>query len=99
VVAGDLNTDLGGAAYYGTKLGRAALVDGLRAAELVCLTSTDRVPEGRLEHPPIDHICVSAAIGGGASVVEAWNGTTPDGVRLSDHSALVVELDSPRPRN
>lgn len=93
--AGDFNTDLGGAHYYGTKRGRAALVDGLRAADLVCLTSTDRVPDGWLGHPPIDHICVSAPLGAGASVVEAWNGTTSDGVRLSDHSALVVELARP----
>jgi hypothetical protein len=93
-VAGDFNTDLGGSHYYGTKRGRAALVDGLRAADLVCLTSTDRVPEGWLRDPPIDHICVSAPLGEGAVVVEAWDGTTPDGVRLSDHSALVVELAS-----
>jgi endonuclease/exonuclease/phosphatase family metal-dependent hydrolase len=91
-VAGDFNTDLGGANYYGTKRGRAALVDGLRAAELVCLTSTDRVPAGRLAHPPIDHVCVSASLGAGAAVVDAWEGTTADGVRLSDHSGLVVEL-------
>lgn len=91
-VAGDFDTDLGGAPYYGTKQGRAALVDGLRAADLVCLTSTDRVPSGTLAHPPIDHICVSASLADGAAVVDAWEGTTPDGTRLSDHSALVVEL-------
>lgn len=90
--AGDFNTDLGGAHYYGTKQGRAALVDGLRAADLVCLTSTDRVPDGWLEHPPIDHVCVSAPLSAGASVVDAWNGTTSDDVRLSDHSAIVVEI-------
>ena len=95
-VAGDLNTDLDGAHYYGTKRGRAALVEGLRAADLICVTSTDRVPDGWLAHPPIDHVCVSAALSAGASVVEAWNGTTSDGVHLSDHSALVVELVPPR---
>ena len=93
--AGDFNTDVGGPHYYGTKRGRAALVEGLRAADLVCLTSTDRVPDGWLGHSPIDHICVSAPLSVGASVVEAWNGTTSDGVRLSDHSALVVELSPP----
>ena len=95
-MAGDLNTDLGGAHYYGTKRGRAALVEGLRAADLICVTSTDRVPDGWLAHPPIDHVCVSGALSAGASVVEAWNGTTSDGVHLSDHSALVVELVPPR---
>jgi hypothetical protein len=94
-VAGDLNTDLGGAHYYGTKRGRAALVEGLRAADLVCLTSTDRVPAGWLAHPPIDHICASASLAARASVVEAWDGTAADGVRLSDHSALVVEFRGP----
>lgn len=42
--------------------------------------------------PPIDHICVSAPLSAGAAVVDAWDGKTEDGVRLSDHSALVVEL-------
>ena len=93
--AGDFNTNVGGAHYYGTKRGRSALVDGLRAADLVCLTSTDRVPAGWRGHPPIGHICVSAPLSAGASVVAAWDGTTSDGVRLSDHGALVVELARP----
>ncbi len=88
-VAGDFNMDLGGRHYYGTTAGRAALVEGLRAVELVCLTSTDRVPAGRLSHAPIDHVCVSAGIAEDASVVEAWDGSV-EGVRLSDHSGLVV---------
>ena len=74
---------------------RAALVEGLRAADLVCLTLTDSVPAGWLAHPPIDHVCASASSVARASVVEAWDGTAPDGLRLSDHSALVVELHGP----
>ena len=81
----------GGAHYYGTKRGRAALVDGLRAADSIFHRSRARWAAG---HPPIHYICVTAPLSAGASLVEAWEGTTPDGVRLSDHSGLVVELRS-----
>jgi hypothetical protein len=40
--------------------------------------------------------CVSEPLGAGGALVEPWDGTTSDGVRLSDHSALVVELALPR---
>jgi len=92
-VAGDFNMDIGGSHYYGTKTGRSALSDGLREAQLDCVTSTDRIPAGKLAHAPIDHICVSTTLAAGAAVVDAWNGTL-DGIRLSDHSGLVIECSS-----
>ena len=93
VVAGDLNMDLGGAPYYGTKRCRAALSAGLAELQMRCATSTDQVPPGKLEHPPIDHVLVPA--GWTTRVAEAWEGTQ-DGVRLSDHSGLVVEVSARR---
>ena len=91
-VAGDLNTNLGGPHYYGTTKGRAMLRVGLKEASLVCATETERVPAGLLEHGPIDHICVSERFARGATVVDAWPGNDEDGLRLSDHSGLVVEI-------
>lgn len=61
VVAGDLNQDLGGPHYYGTKDCRALLVAQMKRANLSCLTTTDRFAPGTLAHPPIDHVCASPA--------------------------------------
>jgi endonuclease/exonuclease/phosphatase family metal-dependent hydrolase len=90
-VAGDYNMNLGGKHHYGTKMGREMLRSGLAAAGLVCLTETDRIPPGKLRHPPIDHIAVSARISTPVSI-DAWERTDADGVRLSDHSGLVATL-------
>lgn len=92
VVAGDLNMNLGGKHYYGTARGRATLQAGLDRAGLACATEWERVPEGTLRHPPIDHVLVPEAWIAGSRVVSAWEGTTPDGVRLSDHSGLVISV-------
>jgi endonuclease/exonuclease/phosphatase family metal-dependent hydrolase len=90
-VAGDFNMNLGGKHHYGTKTGRELLRSGLEAAGLVCITETNRIPSGKLRYSPIDHIVLSKKLAPFASVVEAWEGTDGDGVRLSDHSGLVVE--------
>jgi hypothetical protein len=91
-IAGDLNTNINGPHYYGTKLGRSLLSDVLDANRLTCVTSTDRLPEGALQHPPIDHIFLSDKWAATAHVASAWEGTQ-HGVRLSDHSGLVVEVN------
>ncbi len=91
-VAGDLNMNLGGPHYYGTAKGRAMLREGIAAAGMRCVTETERVPPGTLAHPNIDHICLSESLAAAAHVSDAWPGTDGDGVRLSDHSGLVVAI-------
>jgi hypothetical protein len=86
-VAGDLNMNLAGKHRYGTIKGRALLRDGFLRANLDCATST---VEG-LSHAPIDHVVIDSARCGGTRTVAAWEGTH-DGIRLSDHSAVVVEV-------
>lgn len=90
-VAGDLNMNLGGKHYYGTARGRELLEEGLANAGLACVTHTERVPPGKLVEPHIDHVCLPHSWAERASVVDAWPGTI-DGVRLSDHSAILVEV-------
>jgi hypothetical protein len=87
----NLNMNLGGKHFYGTKRGRDLLREGLRQSGLVCVTSHERIPPGELERPLIDHICLPEAWAQRSKVVEAWPGTV-GGVRLSDHSAVVVEV-------
>ena len=88
VVAGDLNMNLGGRHYYGTRLGRQLLEAAMEGANLRCATRTELVADGLLGHPPIDHVLVP--VGWQTRVVSAWEGRDAAGIRLSDHSGLVV---------
>ena len=91
-VAGDLNMSLGGPHYYGTTLGRERLRAALELSGLHCATSWDRVPEGLVRHPMIDHVLLDRETADRCRVVAGWEGRSPDGVRLSDHSGVVVEV-------
>lgn len=92
VVAGDLNMSLGGRHYYGTRRGRAALREGMERVGLACATEWERVPDGLLDHSPIDHVLVPEGWLARSSVVAAWRGTDEQGRKLSDHSGLLVEV-------
>lgn len=92
-VAGDLNMNINGPHYYGTKLGRALLAEAMDANRLTCVTSTDRLPTSALRYPPIDHLLLSDTLAAHTRVTAAWEGMQ-DGVRLSDHSGLLVEVIS-----
>jgi hypothetical protein len=93
VVAGDLNHDLGGRHYYGTKAGRELLTSELASAGLVCLTATNALARGAMEHPPIDHVCAGPGRGRTLSAeVEGWD-CTVDGTRLSDHGGVLASLE------
>jgi hypothetical protein len=74
-------------------LGRELLRAALDAADLAWATEADRVPVGLLRAPPIDHIALSSRLARASRVVAAWEGMDADGIRLSDHSGLVVEVD------
>ncbi len=90
IVAGDLNQDLGGKHYYGTKACRALLSSELERADLLCLTTTDRFDPDVLQHPPIDHVCAGPGQGRRfTSTVHGWNNVV-EGARLSDHGGVVV---------
>jgi endonuclease/exonuclease/phosphatase family metal-dependent hydrolase len=91
-VAGDLNVSLGGPHYYGTTHGRLLMKAALRNCGLFCATSFDRIPAGMLKYSPIDHVLLPADWKLFAMVSCAWEGTTGDKVRLSDHSGLAVSI-------
>jgi hypothetical protein len=79
VVAGDLNQDLGGLHYYGTKDCRALLTAQMRTANLTCHTTTDRFAPDVLAHPPIDHVCASPAATGRSRHKSMAGTTSPTG--------------------
>jgi len=91
-VAGDFNQNRGGPHQYGTTEGRNRLTNALRDADLFCATEDDLVVEGKLAKlRTIDHICVPSAWPHSVDV-GAWEGTCEDGVRLSDHNGICVDL-------
>lgn len=91
--AGDLNTDIGGQPFYGTAVGRGLLREAMSRTDLFCATETARIPAGALAHPPIDHVLLPTKWETRTTVAAAWEGKATDGVRLSDHSGLVVEIE------
>ena len=93
VVAGDINMNLGGKHYYGTKRGRQALRTGLAELGLACATEYERLAEGMLEHSPIDHIIVPEDWLDRSHIADAWEGVNSDRIKLSDHSGLLVQID------
>lgn len=94
ILAGDLNQDLGGRHYYGTKACRALLVSELAKAGLECLTATDRFAPSALQHPPIDHVCAGAGSGKSLTAMAyGWDNVVND-MRLSDHGGTLVSLEA-----
>ncbi|MDT0277587.1 endonuclease/exonuclease/phosphatase family protein [Blastococcus goldschmidtiae] len=94
IVAGDLNQSLGAPNWYGTNASRKLLRNSFEAVGLTCLTDGDHLPEKRLKHPPIDHVCAVAPVGGVVWGTDwaAWEGETPEGIKLSDHSGVAVTV-------
>ncbi|HEX6535479.1 MAG TPA: endonuclease/exonuclease/phosphatase family protein [Gemmatimonadaceae bacterium] len=97
-VAGDLNQSLDerrwhGRQWYGAASTRALLLDALAAARLTCVTAHDLVATGHLStQSTIDHICIDLALADRVRTVGAWEAGCGDGVRLSDHNGVYVEL-------
>jgi hypothetical protein len=93
VVAGDLNQDLGGRHYYGTKACRALLTAQMAKAGLTCLTTTDRFDPRSLQHPPIDHVCAGPGRHRSfTTMAHGWNSVV-NGATLSDHGGTLVSLE------
>jgi endonuclease/exonuclease/phosphatase family metal-dependent hydrolase len=94
IVAGDLNQDRDGSGWYGTRQGRELLTEAFAAADLTCLTDEDVVASGKLaESHLIDHIAASRSwVTAADPTLSCWEKTDRDGVRLSDHPTVVVDL-------
>lgn len=99
-VAGDLNHSLSGPNKYKywTSRGRKAMHAAMEKNDLFCTTEEDLIPEVlKMTNPLIDHVLVPKSFATNSRIVATWEGTTLDGVRLSDHSGLVVDLAKPNP--
>lgn len=87
LVAGDFNQSRDESNWYGTEKGCTALAMQLKRNYLTCLT--DKVKPFHRHN--IDHICLSADWDK-ASLAACWEGKTEDGVHLSDHNGVYVEI-------
>ena len=97
-VAGDLNQSRDerrwdGRLWYGTQKGRTMLTDTLANCSLACVTEEDFVATGKLTtRSSIDHICIDKKHVACVRMVDAWEPFDPEGIRLSDHNGVVVDI-------
>ncbi len=95
ITGGDYNQNRDGTRWYGTSKGRDLLSKALIEAGLRCVTEVDFVAAGKLEkRHTVDHLCMDEAMAARVENVGAWERTRPDGLLLSDHSGVMVDLRS-----
>lgn len=93
ITGGDYNQNRDGARWYGTRKGRDMLTTALGSADLRCVTEEDFVKAGKLrDRHTVDHLCMDSAWADRVLSVTPWERERQDGVRLSDHSGILVEL-------
>ncbi|MCB0216444.1 MAG: hypothetical protein H6648_01685 [Caldilineae bacterium] len=90
IVTGDFNQDLALGHYYGSRAGRAALREALRAGDLTCLTAGAEDPLADIEgRACIDHVCINQELR--SRCVGAWpRGALPRS--LTDRYGVWVDL-------
>lgn len=91
VTGGDYNQARDGVGRYGTIEVRDLLTEALEAADLSLVTDEPYKETRGLSRHCIDHICLSEGLTERVSGTEVWEGT-PDGVRLSDHNGVFVDV-------
>jgi len=93
VTGGDYNQNRDGARWYGTRKGRDLLTRALEEAGLKCVTEEDFVKTGKLrERHTVDHLCMDTKLAKRVVAVTPWERERPDGMRMSDHSGILVEI-------
>jgi hypothetical protein len=99
VVAGDFNQDRDGSGWYGTHHGRDLLTAALAGADLDCVTAEDVVATGKLQRSHlVDHIAICRDWAERSEVrLRCWETTDADGIRLSDHPTVVIDLEPADP--
>lgn len=93
ITGGDYNQNRDGARWYGTRKGRDMLGAELESGGLRCVTEEDFVASGKLrDRHTVDHICLDAAWAQQVVSVTPWERERSDGLQLSDHSGILVEI-------
>jgi len=90
-IAGDFNQSRDGSGWYEDAESLKKLTSALEHSSLVCVTEDDMQAKG-LSRASIDHICLSQTLATQVTQVTAWEGTSTDGCRMSDHSGIAVDM-------
>ena len=93
-IAGDFNQSRDGSGWYEDADSIKLLSAALERNQLVCVTEDDLRAKGGilLSRSSIDHICLSRSLARKSVSLDAWEGTTVDGCRMSDHNGVVIDI-------
>jgi endonuclease/exonuclease/phosphatase family metal-dependent hydrolase len=92
-IAGDFNQSRDGSGWYADPEAVTMLTTILLDLSLDCKTGIDLRKTGKLEtRASVDHICLSRPLAGAVVDIGAWEGTTIDGTRMSDHNGVFVDV-------
>ncbi len=92
-VAGDFNQSRDGSGWYEDAESLKKLSSALDQSSLQCVTELDMRANG-LSRATVDHICLSRSLASGVHTIGAWEGTTEDGGRMSDHNGVFIDIDA-----
>lgn len=92
-IAGDFNQSRDGSGWYEDQESVKMLTSALQSLEITCVTEKDMRTQG-LSKALVDHICLSDALSSSVVGVGAWEGTTAEREKMSDHNGIFVELKS-----
>ena len=94
-IAGDFNQSRDGSGWYEDAESVKKLSASLDRSSLQCVTEGDMRANGLLQsRASIDHICLSESLASHVVKIGAWEGTTADGSKMSDHNGIVVDIDA-----
>lgn len=92
-VAGDFNQSRDGSGWYEDADSVRMLSVALDQSSLQCVTELDMRANG-LSRATIDHICLPRPFANCVRTIGAWEGKTDDGLSLSDHNGVFIDVDT-----
>jgi endonuclease/exonuclease/phosphatase family metal-dependent hydrolase len=90
-IAGDFNQSRDNSGWYEEKESVELLSTALHDLSVVCVTEENLQTKG-LSRSTVDHICLSESLQSYKVGVGAWEGTTPENKKMSDHNGMFVDL-------
>lgn len=91
-IAGDFNQSRDHSGWYEEKQSVQMLSAALGKLSLVCMTEENFRTTIGLSRSTVDHICLSESLVPYKVKVGAWERTTPENEKMSDHSGVFVDL-------
>lgn len=88
-IAGDFNQSRDQSGWYEEEQSVEMLSLALQDLEIVCVTNENMRAKG-LSRATVDHICLPEKLK--PYKVDAWEGTTPETRRMSDHNGVFVDI-------